>query len=125
MVSLDFHCKENDGTTGAAHLIQTSLAISPDIRRVRSLANHRSLDFHQNRSELSLLLQLVCYFPYNENPTRALNTTSLKCCLPSTDTTDRWEKNSHMRMKVQGCLMQVHFIEIQQLFAKKKSHIFF
>ena len=25
------------------------------------------------------------HFPYNENPTRALNTTSLKCCLPSTD----------------------------------------
>ena len=23
MLSLNFHCKENDGTTGAAHLIQT------------------------------------------------------------------------------------------------------
>ena len=29
------------------------------------------------------------HFPYNENPTRALNTTSLKCCLLSTDAIDR------------------------------------
>ena len=33
-----------------------------------------------------------CHFIYNENPTRALNTTSLKCCLPSTDGIDRREK---------------------------------
>ena len=31
-------------------------------------------------------------FPYNENPKRPLNTTSLKCCLPSTDAIDRREK---------------------------------
>ena len=31
-------------------------------------------------------------FPYNENLTRALNITSLKCCLASTDAIDRWEK---------------------------------
>ena len=43
MLSSDFHCKENDGTARAAHLFQTFLTISPDIRRVRSLANHRSL----------------------------------------------------------------------------------
>jgi hypothetical protein len=34
----------------------------------------------------------VRYFSNNENPTRALNTTSLKCCLPSTDAIDRREK---------------------------------
>ena len=34
----------------------------------------------------------LCHFPYNENPTIALNTTSLKCCLPSTDAVDRREK---------------------------------
>ena len=45
MLSSDFHCRENDGKTGAAHLIQTYLAISTDIRRVRSLANYRSLVF--------------------------------------------------------------------------------
>jgi len=43
-------------------------------------------------SESSALLQSFCHFTYNENPTRALNTTSLKCCLPSTDAIDRREK---------------------------------
>ena len=58
--------------------------------------------------------------------TRALNTTSLKCCLPSTDAIERWEQNSRMRIKVQGRLMQVLFIEIHQGFAKKKrSDTFF
>ena len=33
------------------------------------------------------------HFPCNENPTRPLNTTSPKCCLPSTDAIDRREKN--------------------------------
>ena len=32
------------------------------------------------------------YFSHNENPTRVLNTTSPKCCLPSTDAIDRQEK---------------------------------
>ena len=32
------------------------------------------------------------HFHYNENPMRALNTTSFKCCLPSADATDRREK---------------------------------
>ena len=32
------------------------------------------------------------YFPYNENPTRALNAISLKCCLPSTDVIESREK---------------------------------
>ena len=59
MLSSDFYCKENDGTTGTAHLIQTiwqkyqTLVVclapySPDIRRIRNLANHRSLEFFFN-----------------------------------------------------------------------------
>ena len=32
------------------------------------------------------------HFLYNENPTKPLNTTSVKCCLPSTDVIDRQEK---------------------------------
>ena len=44
----DFHCKENERTTGAAHFIQVFfLAISSDIRKLKSLANHRSLVFCQ------------------------------------------------------------------------------
>ena len=62
------------------------------------------------------------HFPYNENLMRALNTTSLKCCLPSTDANERQEKNSLMHMKVEGRLMEVHFIEILR---KKKGQILF
>ena len=42
---------------------------------------------------------------YNENPTRALNTTSLKCCLPSIDAIDRREKIHTWiwRLKVTSC----------------------
>ena len=44
-------------------------------------------------------------YPYNENLTRALNTTSLKCCLPSPDTIDRREKihTCVWRFKVTSC----------------------
>ena len=34
------------------------------------------------------------------------------------------EKNSHMQMMVQGGLMQARFIEIHQVFAKKKFRYF-
>ena len=51
-------------------------------------------------------------------------TTSLKCCLPSTHAIDRRGKKSHMRMKVQGRLMQARFIDIHQVFAKKKAGYF-
>ena len=60
-----------------------------------------------------------CNFPYNGNPTRELNTTALKYCLPSNDAIDSRE-NSRMRVWVQGHFMQVSFIEIHQVFAKKK-----
>jgi hypothetical protein len=58
---------------------------------------------------------------YNENPTRIINTTLLKCCLSSTDAIDRQEKNTRMRIRGQGCLMQARFIDIQQCSAQKKS----
>ena len=48
---------------------------SPDIRRYRQKS-----------------LNQVPLFSYIENPKRVLNTTSLKCCLPSTDAIDRQEK---------------------------------
>jgi hypothetical protein len=35
------------------------------------------------------------HFPYNQNPMRALDTTSLKSCLPLTDAIDRREKFTH------------------------------
>ena len=61
---------------------------------------------------------LFCNFPYNENLTRALNTTSLNAaCHQLTLLTGG--KNSRMRMEVQGRLMQARFIEIHQVFEKK------
>ena len=36
--------------------------------------------------------KLFRHFSYNKNPTRALNITSLECCLSSTDAIDRREK---------------------------------
>ena len=52
------------------------------------------------------------HFPYNEIPTRALNTT---------DAIDRREKNSRTHMKVQGRLMQARFIEMHQVFVKENK----
>ena len=57
----------------------------------------------------------VEYFSNNENPTRALNTSSLKCCLPSTYAIDKREKNARMRTKIRGCLIQARFIQIHQV----------
>ena len=38
MLSLDFHCKDNDGTTGAVHLIQTFFKNqTPVVRRLLTL----------------------------------------------------------------------------------------
>ena len=80
------NCTENDRTTGAAHLIRLFLV------KTRLL----TLLISPKKSELSALLQSFHHFPYNENMTRALNTISLKCCLPSTDAIDRWGKKIHV-----------------------------
>ena len=119
MLSSDFHCKENDGTTGAAHLIQASFFW----RKTSLLWFARLLTllisgYIAKKSESNVLLQSFRHFPYNENLTKALNTISLKCCLPSTDAIDRREKKSRIYMKVQGRVVQARFIEIYQVFAK-------
>ena len=51
------------------------------------------------------LLQSFRHFPCNEKSTRALHTTSLKCCLPATDAIDRREKiyACALRFKVGSC----------------------
>ena len=60
------------------------------------------------------------HFPYNENPTRALNTTYSNA--------DRHQvigrKNSRMHMTVHGCLMQARFIETHQIFTQKNVGYF-
>ena len=56
------------------------------------MANRMSVIFRQKS-----LNQMRCFnfvnFPYNENPMRALKSTSLKCCFVSTDSIDKREKN--------------------------------
>ena len=51
------------------------------------------------------LLQSFRHFPCNEKSTRALHTTSLKCCLPATDAINRREKihACALRFKVGSC----------------------
>ena len=66
----------------------------------------------------------IGYFSNNENSRRALN-------LPHSNAAYHQltlligGKNSSMRVRVQGRLMQVLFIEIHQVFEKKKGRILF
>ena len=112
MLSSDFHCKENDGSL--------SYPYTQDLQHMLDYTNSDS-DFMNTiiTGDVSWIYgydpeTMFHHFPYNGNLTRALNTTSLKCCLPSTDAIDS-------REKVQGRLMQARFIEIKQVFEKKKS----
>ena len=120
VLSLNFHCKKNDG---AVHMIQKFWQKTRLLWFARLLTPLIWLPVTSGCSCLK-----VGYFSNrprtNENLMRALNTTLLKCCLPSTVAINRREKNSCMCMKVQGCLMQARFIEIHQVFAKKKSNTF-
>ena len=59
---------------------------------VRLLTLLISGDLAKKNSKSSALLQSFRNFPYNENPTRALNITPLKCFLLSTDAIYRREK---------------------------------
>ena len=65
------------------------------------------------------------HFPYNENPRRALNTTSLKCCLLSIGDIDRREKIHACvwRFKVASCKRAS--LNSTSFFCKKKGRILF
>ena len=111
MLLSDFHCKENVITTGAAHLIQTFLTKNRLLWFARLLTLLISGDIAK-KSEPSAPLQLFQHFPYNENLTRALNTTSIKCCLPSTlplqlmKATDLAESYNYLSIFIVICLLQ-------------------
>ena len=96
MLSSDFH---NVLSCLKSLSFQKSLEFeeqSEVLGRGRSLANNRSLVFRKNKTPESSARNIMYrLFPYNEKPTRTLNTTSLKCCLPSTDAIDRREKFMH------------------------------
>ena len=103
-------------------VMEAPIACSPQLR---SLAPH---SISQATDEILVVLfgdclTLCCALVvYNESPTRALNT-SLKCCCPQL-TLLTGGKNSRMYMNVQGRLMQARFIQIHQVFAKKRSDTF-
>ena len=85
MLSSDYHCKENDG-----FLI---VPVHPELITSDNGVHEVRVTVCGVQHVLGVRVQpATCHFPYNDNPTRALNTTSLKCCLPSTDAIDRLEK---------------------------------
>ena len=96
VLSSDFHCKQNDGSTVLQHIP----------------CNWFRLFFGEKADFIEVCIKCEeCdgvlsfrHFPYNENPTRALNT-SLKCYLSPTYAIDRREKihTCVWRFKVASC----------------------
>ena len=69
------------------HLVGLPIVIfcsNPSVTKMSDFFCGNLLDFPGTKS--------FQHFPYTENLTRALNTTSLKYCLPSTESIDRWKK---------------------------------
>ena len=99
---------------------------NPHIRRVRSLANHRCLVFRKKKFWIKCVAPVIPSYSlqWKSDESSKHSPTWLKCCLPSTDAIDRREKNSRMRMKVQGRLMQGRFIQIHNVFLKNKFGYF-
>ena len=107
------HCRD-----GGANCLLTTIPIF-------CAAQHDVRDGGHLCSTLWWLFDPVCVLVvYNDNSTRALSSTSLKCCMPSTEAIDSG-KNSRMPMMVQGYFMQARFIEIHQIFTEKKCPILF
>ena len=88
-VVFSFHCKENDRFR--------VVPVHPGLTGYAGL--HKQWPWlHEHHNHWWRVLGVrpgTRHFPYYENPTRALNTTSLKCCLPSTFAIDRGGKLTH------------------------------
>ena len=111
MLPSDFHCKENDKfQVIPVHPGHAALHSDPDFMNT-IITGDKSWVYGYDTETKSFR-----HFSYNENPTRALNTASLKCCLPSTDAIDRRERIHAYVWR----FMQVHFIKIRQVFCKKE-----
>ena len=93
MLSSDFHCKENDERFGflvvPAHpgLVTSDYCVHEVGANVESSMSEVYGYDPETKSPR--------HFPYNENPLRELNTTPLKCCLPSTNAIGGQEKFTH------------------------------
>ena len=109
-------CEEcaEDCSDGGANCLLTTTLVSYTVQHHVGNRGH----------PCSTLWWLFDHVVYNGNLTRSQNTTSIKCCFPSSDAIYRQEKNSGMCMKVQGHLMRVYLIEIHKVFANKKVRFF-
>ena len=91
MLSSEFHCKENDGFR--------IVPVHPGLRRHAGFHKPGTrLHEHHNHWRRVLGVQVRPgnnHFLYNENQTTALNTTLLKCCLPSTGAMKGRKKFTH------------------------------
>ena len=112
MLTSGYHCKENDRTIwfpGRIRTPRTQRWLWCSWSRGHCLCSPMSPGCTDTTWNPSFSLKWKC--------DKSTKHYSLKCCLPSSDTIDRQEKFTCM--KVQGCLMQACFIEIHQVFAKK------
>jgi hypothetical protein len=98
--------------------LHSSLNVRDHVSQPYSTTSNMNIVFWKSRSlflETSISCEaLVNRYVPEPNPTRALYTTSIKCCFPLTDAIDRREKFTK-RMMVQGQLLQVSFIDIHQV----------
>ena len=99
MLSSDFLCKENYDwrlVSGSYPYTQDSSHVLMVIMKSRSLFVESSMSCQTgDESWVYGYDPETAIFPYKENPTRALNIISLKCCLPSTEAIDRRQKLTH------------------------------
>ena len=70
------------------------------------------------------LLQSFRHFPYNENPTRALNTVSLKCYLPSTFGIHRWKQIHACAWRFKAASCKRASFKFTIFLQKKKDYTF-
>ena len=73
-------------------------------------------EIQQKKYGSSALLQSFHHFPYNENPTRALNTTSLKCGLPAINAIDR-------RKKIYTCIWRFKDTSCKRASFRKRNKV--
>ena len=75
------------------------------IHSLKAYYSHLAVAQFLAKFDAVALLQSFRHFPCNGKSTRALHTTSLKCCLPATDAIDRREKihACALRFKVGSC----------------------
>ena len=119
----DLYCKETDGTTGAAHLIQTFFSDISWYQESKDPCEPQEFGFspktlNQVRGMCWSIVVLSFSLQWKFDKNTKLYLTQMLLSI------NWWYwkvgKNSRIHMKVHGCLMQVHFIEIHEVCTKKE-----